>query len=183
MNKKNYIYFLAPIAGVLIFAAIYWNFLSQYDKEQDRRAAKAKAEKDVKTKLENDQKKEAYDLALKASERRAQEREAKAKKDDADREARQAAIENRAKASREEFKLADKVKALAKEIEVTKKEVAEAEENKKKAQAEEAFLRTYVKQAEANRQSLTAVLENIQKADQAAIDAAKAAEAAAKSKK
>jgi hypothetical protein len=179
MKKKNYVYFLAPLAGLVIFSAVYWNFSSKYDKELEIKAQAAKAVKDEKLSNENKLKKQAYDEALAASEKRKKERADKQKKDEADADARSAALEERDRVIREEHRLSTKLESVTKEVDLTKKEIADIEETKKKAVDEETFQRTYVKAAEANRQSLTAVLEAIQKADDAAAAAAKAAAAAA----
>lgn len=180
--KKNYVYFLPPLIAVIIFGAVYWNFLSGYEKEQDRRALAIKTAKMEKLQEQERDKKKAYDEAIEAQARRKKEKEEKDAKEQADRDARQLAEDNLKQALRDEVKLADKVKALNKEIEATKKEVAEVEDNKKKAVDEEAFQRLYTKQAEANQKSLIAVLEKIQKADDDAAAAAKAAAAAAAKK-
>lgn len=178
--KKNYIYFLPPILAIVVFGAVYWNFLSGYEKEQERRALAIKTAKQEKLEAQERDKKIAYDEAIAAQAKRKKEKEEKDTKEQADRDARQLAEDNLKQALRDEAKLTEKIKALGKEIETTKKEVAEIEDNKKKAVDEEAFLKVYTKQAEANKSSLIAVLEKIQKADEDTIAAAKAAAAAAK---
>jgi hypothetical protein len=182
MKKKNYVYFLAPLAGLIIFSAIYWNFSSKYDKELEIKAAVKKEERAEKLRKENKLKEQAYNEAVAASEKRKKERAEKQKKDEADADARQMQVEERNKMLREETRLAEKLKTVTKEVEATKKEIAEIEETKKKAVDEEAFQRKYVKAAEDNRQGLTNVLEAIQKADDAIIAAAKAAAADAAAK-
>ena len=181
--KKNYVYFLPPIVALIVFGAVYWNFLAGYEKEQDRRALAIKTAKQEKLQQEERDKKMAYDEAITAQAKRKKDKEEKDAKEQADRDERQLAEDNLKQALRDEAKLADKIRALNKEIEAAKKEVAEVEENKKKAVDEEAFQRTYIKQAEANQKNLLAVLEKIQKADDDAAAAAKAAAAAAAAKK
>jgi hypothetical protein len=180
--KKNYVYFLPPLVALIVFGAIYWNFLAGYEKEQDRRTLAIKTAKDEKLQQQERDKKTAYDEAIAAQTRRKKEKEDKDAKEQADRDERQLAEDNLKQALRDEAKLADKIRSLNKEIETAKKEVAEVEENKKKAVEEEAFQRTYIKQAEANQKNLLAVLEKIQKADDDAAAAAKAAAAAAAKK-
>ena len=46
-KKKNYVYFAVPLLGLIIFAALYWNFDSQYEAKQAQIAATAaKAKKE-----------------------------------------------------------------------------------------------------------------------------------------
>jgi hypothetical protein len=178
--KKNYIYFLAPVGALIIFTAVYMNFLSGYEKKEETRTLAIKQKKLEKIKADDEATKLAYDQAIAAQALRKKEKEAKEAKDQSDRDARQLAEDNRAQARRDEEKLAEKARSLAKDVDAVKKEIAELDDNKKKAGDEEAFLRVYVKQAEANRTSLMAVLDQIQKADDAAAAAAKAAALAAK---
>lgn len=183
--KKNYVYFVAPIAALIIFGAIYWNFLSGYEKEIESRALVIKQKKLEKIQADDKATRQAYDDAVAAQARRKKEKEAKEAKEQSDRDARQLAEDNMRQAEHEQRQLADKVKSLGKDVAAVKKEIAEIEEAKKEARDEEAFLRVYIKQAEANRSSLRTVLEKIQKADEAAalakaIAAAAAAAAAAK---
>src|SRR5882724_6067922 len=99
--KKNYVYFLAPLAAVIVFGAVYWNFLSGYEKEQDRRAQVIKQAKVEKLQKDERDKKQAYDEAMAGAAKRKAEKEAKDAKDAADRDARQQAADDRDKARRE----------------------------------------------------------------------------------
>ena len=46
--KKSLVYFLAPIVGLIIFGAIYWNFSSGYEATEAAKTLKIKQEKDAK---------------------------------------------------------------------------------------------------------------------------------------
>lgn len=107
------------------------------------------------------------------------EKAAKEAKDKADRDARQAAIEARDKAAREQSRLENQKNRLEKDVKAEKEVIAKLEEDKKQAVDEYNFLKDYVKQAQANTKRLTDVVEKIGAADtaKAAADALAAAKA------
>jgi len=181
--KKTYVYFLVPLVGLVIFGAIYWNFSSGYDKHLQDLADAAKEAKQKKLEQSNQEKKKAYDEAVASSEHRKQEKAAKEKKDAEDAEAREQAMEARSKAQRDAFSLTQKIDRLTKDVEAAKKEIADIQDEKTKAIAEQAHLRTLVQMAQENAKGMQAVLQKIKDADDAAIAAAKAAAAAAAAKK
>ena len=183
MKKKNYVYFVAPLFGLIVFAAIYWNFDSKYEAKQVAIADAAKKAKKDKVDAANRDRQKAFDEATAANERRKKEKEAKEKADAEKADARDASLEQRNKALRDANNLSQKIDRLNKEVDATKKEVAAVEEDKKKAVAEQAFQKTYVKQAQDNAKSLESVLQKIKEADDAAAAAKAAAEAAAKAAK
>jgi hypothetical protein len=176
--KKSYIYFLVPLIGLIAFGAVYWNFSAGYEAELAEKARIQREAKEEKLRAEAKNREVAIKDALAAQERRKVEKAAKEAKDKADQEARQAAIEAQNKANRDQLKLAQQVERLEKEIKIEKEAIAKIEEERKQALEEENFLKTYVKQAEANTKSLTEVLDKITAADAARA----AAEALAKSK-
>lgn len=177
--KKSYVYFLVPLIGLIAFGAVYWNFSSGYEAEIERKAKIVREAKEEKLRVEAKNREQAIKDALAAQERRKVEKAAKEAKEKADQEARQLAIEARDKANREQIKLAQQVERLEKDIKVEKEAIAKIEDERKRASDEENFLKTYVKQAEANTKSLTEVLDRITAADQAraAADALAAAKA------
>jgi colicin import membrane protein len=181
--KKSYVYFIVPLVALVVFGGFYYNFKSNYEAKLEQAALKIKQEKQAKLDLDNAQKKKAYDEAVAASERRKAEKAAKEKQDAEERDAREQALEDLDKARRDSASLDQKVDRLTKEVESTKKEIAGLELQKKDAVEEQAFLAVYVKQAEANVQSLQTVLDKIKAADDAAAAAAKAAADAAKAAK
>jgi hypothetical protein len=182
--KKSYVYFVIPLIALAVFGGIYYNFKSNYEAKLEQAELKRKQDKQTKLELANAEKKKAFDEAVAASERRKVEKAAKEKKDAEEREAREQAEEDLNTARRSSLALDVKVDRLTKDVEATRKEIATIQEQKKDAVAEQAFLRTYVKDAQDNVQSLRAVLDKIKAADEAAAAAAKAAaEAAAKAAK
>lgn len=178
--KKTYVYFLVPILGVIAFAAVYWNFSSGYEARLAEKAAIVRQAKEDKLRKEAKDREIAIKEALASQERRKAEKAAKEAKEQADQEQRQLAIEARDKAFRDQVKLSQQVERLEKDVKVEKEAIAKIEEEKKRAVEEQAFLKDYVKQAQANTKSLTEVLDKITAAD--AARAAADALAAAKSK-
>ena len=173
--KKSYLYFIAPILGVIIFAAVYWQYASTHEAKLEAAAKQRRIEREQKIAKENELKKEAVTAALKAQEERKKAKAEKEARDAKEKEDREKAIQARSKAREDSRKFADQVVRLKKEIDDNKKEIADIEADKKRSTDEMAFLREYVKKAEANTQSLRAVLDRIEAADKAAADAAKAA--------
>jgi hypothetical protein len=175
--KKTYIYFLVPLVGLIAFGALYWNFNTHYEAILADKARIVREAKDEKLRAEANNRERAIKEALAAQERRKIEKAAREAKEKADQDGRLLAIEARDKANREQSKLGQQVERLTAEIKNEKEAIAKIEDEKKRALDEQAFLKTYVKQAEANTKSLTQVLEKI-----AAADAAKATIEAAAAK-
>lgn len=165
--KKSYIYFLVPLIGLIAFGAVYWNFSAGYEAKLADKARVQREAKEAKLREEAKNREKAIADALEAQERRKIEKAEKEAKQKADEETRALAIEAQRKAERDQQKLANQVERLEKEIKVEKEAIAKLEEDRKRAMEEENFLKTYVKQAEANTKSLTEVLDKIVAADAA----------------
>ena len=165
--KKSYIYFLVPLIGLIAFGALYWNFSQGYEAKIAEKARLVRVEKEEKLKTEAKNREKAIKDAIEAQERRKAEKAAKEAKEQANQEARQLALEARDKANRDQLKLAQQIERLEKDVKVEEAAIAKLEEDRKRAADEEQFLKTYVKQAEANTKSLTEVLEKINAADAA----------------
>ena len=178
--KKNYVYVLAPLVGLIIFGAVYWNFSKGFAERESRRVAAEKQKKEDKLRAQAKANEQAIREALASQERRKAERLAKEAKDKKDHDDRQAAVEARDKANRDQDKLAKQVTRLETEVQTEKDGIAKLETDKKKLNDEQVFLRIYVKQAEDNVRNLTQVLDKIAAADVARAAAATAAAAAAK---
>ncbi|HVT71877.1 MAG TPA: hypothetical protein VHD61_01965 [Lacunisphaera sp.] len=174
MNK---IYFIVPVIGLLIFGVFYHNFTNEYDARI--KAAQEKIEQDRKERAARDIKNReaAIQAAIETQARRKKEREAKEAAEEAKKVARQEAEDARVKAFDDRNKLRDQAARLKKDLEEVKAATAKVAEEKKKNLEEEAFLKTYVKQAEANVQYYYKLLDNIN-----AAEAARAAAAAAAAK-
>jgi hypothetical protein len=175
--KKTYLYFLVPLIGLIAFGALYWDFSKGYEAELANKARVVRLAKEEKLKQEAKNREQAIKEALAAQERRKIEKAAREAKEKEDQDARQLAIEARDKANRDQIKLGQQVERLEKDIKLEKDAIAKIEDEMKRAVEEQQFLKTYVKQAEANTKSLAEVLDRI-----AAADAAKAAADAAAAK-
>jgi chromosome segregation ATPase len=182
--KKNYVYFIAPMVGLVVFVGIYWQYARGYDArmvEMHRKEVEA-----VQTKLNQDAKNReaAANSAFQAQEKRKADKKIKDAKEAADKEARDQATGVMRKAQTDANKLTTRVKGLTKDIDAEKKEIAKLEEEKKALLAEQAFQKQYVKEAEAHVTALLGTLDQIAAADKKWEDAAKeAAKAAAAAKK
>jgi hypothetical protein len=173
--KKSYLYFVVPLVLTAIFGVYYWQYSSGYE---ERLAAAEKRETDKLNQKRNDEAKarekaiaDAVALAEKRKKEKA-EREAQEAKEAAEREA---AIQQRNKAQLDERKFTDQVKRLQKDVTDAKEQLTKIEQDKKELQQEQAFLQEFVKQADANTQALTGVLEKIDAADRARAEAERAA--------
>ena len=181
--KKAYIYFLVPVLGLVAFGAVYWNFSTNYEKVEADRAAVLQKVKNDKLADENRTREKAIQEANVAQQKKKEERAAKDAKDRKYREDRENAVQARNKALSESDKFKKQADRLTKEITAIKEEIAKIEEDIRRSADEENFLKDFVNKVEANRKSLTEVLERIAAADAAAEAVAKAAAAAAAASK
>ena len=181
--KKNYVYFIAPLVGVAVFFAIYWNYSAGYDARMEnlKKAERAKAEKQVEE--ETRSRFQAATEAKKAQDDRKEQKRLKELKDAEDADRRERAVQARNRAMRETDKLAAQVKRLNKDIEDEKKEIATIEEDRKRSVAEQKFVRDYVKKSEDNTRNLLATLDKVVEADKKWDDANKEAARLAASKR
>lgn len=171
--KKKYAYFLAPLVGLIIFGAIYWNFSKGLAAREAKHQAEVKQKIEDKKRAQAKANEQAMREALESQARRKADKAAKEAKDQKDRDERQLAVETQNKANRDQQKLAAQVDRLEKELQAEKDAIAKLEIEKKKSADEQAFLVTYVKQAEANARELSQVIDKIAAADiaRAAADA------------
>jgi hypothetical protein len=177
--KKNYVYFIAPLVGLVVFVGIYWQYASSYEArtaEMHRKEAEA-----VQAKLNEDAKNReiAAKAAFAAQEKRKADKKIKDAKEAADKEARDQATQNMRKAQTDANKLTTRVKALNKEIDTEKADVKKLEEDKKALLAEQTHQKQYVKEAEAHVTALLGTLDQVAVAEKKWEDAEKAAKAAA----
>jgi hypothetical protein len=181
--KKSYVYFVAPLAALAVFAGVYWKYASEYDAKIET-AEKARREKIVeKQRQENESKRAAVEAAIKSQDERKKAKALKEAKEQEEKDARDRSIQARNKAREDARKFADRVRVLEKDVDENKKEIAKIDQDNKELQNEQAFVREYVKKAQSNTQALSGVLERIAAADKAAEDAARlAAQEAAKKK-
>jgi uncharacterized protein (DUF3084 family) len=167
MNKA---YFLVPLIALVIFSGFYWSFKTSYEKKLDDKVVEEKRMHVEQLKVEAKNREKAIQMAVEADKKRREERAAKDAKDKAEKEARRAAYDARSKAMQQQGRLELLARRLSDQVTTLKEEIAKIEEQKKSAQAEQDFLNVYVKQAEANVVSLTAVLDKIEAANKAKIE-------------
>jgi hypothetical protein len=177
MNK---VYFIIPLIGLLIFSGFYYNFTSKYDERI--KAEVVRVEQDKKDRAAKDiaNREQAIKAAIETQAKRKIEREKKEAIEEAKRVARQEAEDQRLRSYDERNKLRDQVGRLKKDLEEVKAATDKVVEEKKRHIDEEAFLKVYVKQAEANQKYYYDLLDKIAAAEAAKAAADAAAAAAAK---
>ena len=177
MNKA---YFIIPFIALGIFFGFYKNFDKGYEAKVAEQKARQEQVKKDKAKQEIANRELAIKAAVDAQEKRKKEKEAKDKIEEDKRVARQAAEDKRERAHSDRMKLADQARRLKKDLEDVNAEIKKVEEEKKTLVDEQTFLKTYVKQAEANVKYYYDLLDKIAVAEKARAEAAAAAAAAAK---
>ena len=177
MNKA---YFILPFVALAVFYGFYHNFDKGYQAKLAEQKVRQVQAKEAKAKQEIANREAAIKAAIDAQEKRKKEKEAKDKIDEDKRVARQAAEDKRERAHSDRMKLTDQSRRLKKDLEEVQAEIKKIEEQKKTLVDEQTFLKTYVKQAEANVKYYYDLLDKISVAEKARADAAAAAAAAAK---
>jgi hypothetical protein len=179
MNKA---YIIFPLIALLIFGGFYVSFSKGYEAKVAE--AKAKVEQAKKDKLAQQVKdrETALAAATKAAIDRKKEREERDRVEEAKKVARQEAEDRRMRAHDDLLKFRDQNTRLKKDLDEVKEVIGKVSEEKKRHADEEAFLKTYVKQAEANVKYYTDLLDKVTAAEKAAAEAAAAAAALAKQK-
>lgn len=174
------VYFIFPLLGLLVFTGFYLNFTKTY--EAKIAAVKLQAEQEKKAKAEQEIKNREFAIkaAVEAQERNKKKREEKERAEEAKKTARQEAEDHRTHAHDDSLRFRDQVSRLKKDLEEVQAATAKIVEEKKHYADEDAFLQTYVKQAEANVKYYYDLLDKIADAEKKAADAAAAAAAAAK---
>lgn len=173
--KKTYLYFIVPLVLTAAFAVFYASYASDYDAKIEAMEAKKREERKQKLDEEARQREKAIADAVAQTEKRKKEKAEREAKEAAEKEKRDLAVQERNKLNTDSRKLADQVRRLQKDVEEAKAEIEVIQKRKKESLDEQAFLHDYVKQAEANTQSLSAALEKLEAAEKARAEAEKAA--------
>jgi hypothetical protein len=177
--KKKYIYMLVPLCGVIVFCLFYIPFSNQYAEQQLQKHKQEVAERNQKLEDEAKARQQASIEANVNAEKRKAEREAKLAREQAEEDALSAADAARVKAHNDKEKFEQEVTELTKEIKVEQAAIADLQTNKEDALKEQDFLKSYVQQAETNRQSILSLLDKLAAAEKAHADAEAAKKAAA----
>jgi colicin import membrane protein len=180
MNK---IYVLVPLICVLIFGGFYWNFEKGYEARIEAKRHDDEVKLKAKQAADTAAREKAFKDAIDAAARRKKEREDKDRIEEEKKKARLDAEDHRQHVFDDRNRLRDQVKRLHSEVDAVKAEIAKLEDEKTNYNKELAFLREYVKKAEANQKYYYDLLDRIAAADDAAAKAKAAAEAAAKAAK
>lgn len=158
MNKT---YFIAPLLALIVFTGFYTVHRGGLKEREAEKVAKAEAALQAKNDADLAARKAAMADAIAAAELRKKEKDAKAAKDAADKEARQIAIDARDKAFRDQDKTAKQIERIQKEIEAEQAALAKLAAARKEAEAEKAFLVDFVAKAQTNVQTLQALLTKL----------------------
>lgn len=176
MNKT---YLIWPFAGLLVFAIFYLNFTKGFEERQHKVEIAKQEEKRAKILKDAELKKKAIEDAIVAQQKRMADRTAKEKKEQEEKDMRAALIERRNRAFDDVNKrLKPQLDRLKNDADEIKDQIAKLDLQKKTNSDEEAFLRTYVRQAETNLKTYYDMLDKIAAAEKAHADT----EAAAKKK-
>jgi hypothetical protein len=179
MNK---VYIIFPLIGLLIFGGFYLSFDKTYEKKLADIKMKAEDDKKAKAAKQLKEREEAMKAAVESAKKRSAELREKEAKEEAKKVARQEAEDHRQKVHDDLLRYRDQVARLKKDLDEVKTAIAKITEERKRYADEDAFLKVYVKQAEANVKYYYDLLDKIAAAEKAAADAAAAAAAAAKNK-
>jgi hypothetical protein len=179
MNK---VYIIVPLIGLLVFGGFYVSFTKTYDARIAEAKAAVEQEKADKALRDIANREAAIKAAIATQAQRKLEREKKEAAEEAKRVARQEAEDQRLRTYDDRNKLRDQVGRLKKELEEVKAATAKSTDEKKHLTDEETFLKTFVRQAQANVQYYYDLLDKITAAEAAKAAADAAAALAAKNK-
>ncbi|MFT3782781.1 MAG: hypothetical protein QM790_12275 [Nibricoccus sp.] len=168
--KKFYVIF--PAIGLVIFAALFWNFNREFDANEKAKQKQKTEELEKKRLADFEAKKKAVEEAISQQETRKREREAKAKKDAEEKQQQQDLHDQAEKARDDRDVLARQVDRLRIEIGVEETALKKLASEKANLIAEDEFLQKYVKAAEDNQKNLEKLLTKIDEVDKAAAIAA-----------
>jgi hypothetical protein len=177
--KKKYIYMLVPLCGVILFCVFYIPFANHYAELQVQQHKQEVDARNAKLQQEAEARRQASIEANLNFEKRKAEHEAKIKREKAEEDALAAADAARVKAHNDEQKYKQEVADLTKEIRLEQAAVAELQADKDDALKEQNFLKSYIQQAEANRQEILGLLDKLAGAEKARADEDAARKAAA----
>jgi hypothetical protein len=155
-------YVIGPAAALCVFIGVYSFHRGELREREAAKAAAAAAEQQARLEAEQEARRVAMAEAIKAAEQRKLEREAKEARENAERAARQLALEARDKAFREQEKTARQIERLKKELEAEQTLLDRLAEERRAAEAEKAFLVEFVAKAQTNVQALRGLLTRLE---------------------
>ncbi|MEI6862231.1 MAG: hypothetical protein WCL04_08270 [Verrucomicrobiota bacterium] len=155
------IYLIVPLLSLAAFTGYEWHTSAALRREAADRQARLDTAHAAKLQTERIAQEQALAAALAEQEKQKQTRAAKAARDRAAQESRQAALDTLAATRQRSTDLTRQVERLQQEIAIEKKSLAELESEKLDDLSEQAFLRDLAVKTDANLKSLTALLEKI----------------------
>jgi len=158
MNK---VYFIAPLAALCVFIGVYSVHRGELEEREAAKAAAVAAANQAKLEKEQTERRAAMAEAIKAAEQRKIEKAAKEAREQADREARQLALDARDKAFREQEKSARQIERLKKEVDAEQAALAKLAAERAAAESEKTFLIDFVSKAQTNVQALQSLIAKL----------------------
>ncbi len=155
------VYFIGPLAALLVFIGVYSVHRGELKEREVAKASAAAAAQKAKLETEQAERQAAMADAIKAAEQRKLEKAAKEARDQADKEARQLALDARDKAYREQEKSARQIERLKKDIEAEQAVLAKLAAERSAAESEKTFLQDFVTKAQSNVQALQTLLTKL----------------------
>lgn len=171
---KKY-YFIAPLVGLLLFIAYYWNFQRTYAAEKQAKIVAERIATEKRIAEENEKKMQAYQEAIKQQEENKRIREEKKAREEAAKQARAEAVKARDKAYQDKNKLEQRRDRIKQTLEIETETIARVKESKIGLVGDKAATEQYIVQAGQNRQKMEDLLNQIEAKEKAAIEAAAAA--------
>src|SRR5690349_8128423 len=120
--KKTYIYFLAPLVLLAIFAVFYTKYAAEFDARQAKMEETRRVEREKKLEDEAKAREKAIADAVAQTEKRKKEKAEKEAKEQKEREKRELAAQDLRKQQEDSRKYEEKVKALQKDIDENKQQ-------------------------------------------------------------
>ncbi|HUJ43636.1 MAG TPA: hypothetical protein VLW52_08515 [Opitutaceae bacterium] len=172
-------YLIWPVIGLLVFGAFYWNASKGFAEKERQSEIRKQEERKARVIHEAEVRKKAIEDAIAAQQVRMAARAAKEKQEEEDKKAHDALVDRRMRAFDDVNKrLRPQLDRLKGDAEDIRAQIEKLNLEKKEYVDEEAFLRTYVRQAEANVKTYLGLLDQLDAAEKARA----IAEAAAKKK-
>lgn len=159
MNK---VYYIGPLVALGIFVGVYSSHRSEMTAREEAKAAEIAAAKQAKLEKEQEERRAAMAEAIAAAERRKIEKAEKEAREQAEREARQLALDARDKAFREQEKSAKQIERLKKEIEDEKAAIEKIAVELRALESEKTFLTEFVTKAQTNVEALQALIAKLE---------------------
>ncbi|RRJ96661.1 hypothetical protein Ga0100231_022975 [Opitutaceae bacterium TAV4] len=161
--KKAYL--IVPLAALLAFGALYWNFERGYARREQAARQQARLEKEAKLKAEVEARAKSIEDALRLQAERRKAREEREARENAEKETRQFALDARDKAFRDQEQLSRQIERLKKDIIAEQAAIAEIAAAHKTSVEEQTFLKEYIGKAEENIRTLETLLNAIAAAE------------------